>query len=127
MHVNIFIMTNLDKMADELQQKINNVKKEIEIESLCKQLDDAIIKNLQIKDSEGFVFLTNQDQNNINLPFDLARQYGFKLPIFKVTEPEFPDECAYQYSKGLSDEQVSRFRYIFSIRMHGVWVKEGLK
>lgn len=59
------------------------------------------------KDEEGFAFLTNSPVGK-SAPIDFAREFGFRLPIFKVKEAK----RAYE-NQDVSD-------------LESWWVKEGL-
>ena len=72
---------------------------------------EKIIENIEDNkkhpDSEGFVFLTNQEKGK-PLPFDFAQDCGYTQPVFKI-------KGAYDIYKNNVDS------------MEGVWVKEGIE
>jgi hypothetical protein len=85
-----------------------------EVNEMCEaciqlaRLQAEVRDNLQKKDKDGFAWLTNHTKGK-PMPFEFARKFGFKLPIFDI-RPPMPTADG----RILTTDE-------------GVWVKEGFE
>ena len=96
-------------IQDNIRDDLHNLK--VRAFNALIKMNIQIENNLNTFDEEGFCFLTNIIKGT-KMPLNFAYSLGFKLPIFKITNPKVTEE-----NKRKDMEE----------NLEGIWVKEGIK